>query len=316
MLTRCDAQKDNVLQSADRLPTSDDGQSMCMCPIIQPRQHQPIQLVQRHPYNTKSKAYKRAQQVSSMTTTITASRPRSQPVTRIIMMPAFLLAFLRPTSTRAFSLSRCNHPFYSPRNRPSLPLSSSTHTAQATIGIATPRTQLPLLRSPIAAPRSLTLLHSATESTAAAFSDANAASVAVVAPATLEEISRLEQLIQSKGNEIRSLKENGISKSDLAPHVQELLGLKTKLPELSGDSKSGNNNITNDEGGGKKNVQETKPSPAAPPKEETMSTSELRASRLAKVTSMRESGVEPYAYNYKPNRTASQLAKEYEVGKL
>jgi len=45
--------------------------------------------------------------------------------------------------------------------------------------------------------------------------------------------------------------------------------------------------------------------------ESEMSINELRDSRLGKATSMRDAGAEPYAYVYDPNRTASQLAAEY-----
>lgn len=46
-----------------------------------------------------------------------------------------------------------------------------------------------------------------------------------------------------------------------------------------------------------------------------MSESELRQARLAKVESMRNEGVEPYAYSYKPTHTAKELQDLYE-GKL
>lgn len=100
----------------------------------------------------------------------------------------------------------------------------------------------------------------------------------------------LEQSIADKGNEIRSLKENGISKDDLAPHVAALLELKDKLAELDNP----------------------KPSEAEAKAEEV---NELRASRLAKVDSMREAGVEPFAYSYVTTHTAGELLKLYD-GKL
>lgn len=42
----------------------------------------------------------------------------------------------------------------------------------------------------------------------------------------------VEAQIASKGDEVRSLKEGGISKADLAPHIQELLALKAKLADI------------------------------------------------------------------------------------
>jgi prolyl-tRNA synthetase len=45
--------------------------------------------------------------------------------------------------------------------------------------------------------------------------------------------TELESKIKAKGDEIRTLKENGISKSDLAPHVDELKALKSQLDPSS-----------------------------------------------------------------------------------
>ena len=51
---------------------------------------------------------------------------------------------------------------------------------------------------------------------------------------TEEQKSELEEKIKNKGDEIRTLKDNGISKEDLAPHVAELLQLKSQLdPSIS-----------------------------------------------------------------------------------
>lgn len=127
---------------------------------------------------------------------------------------------------------------------------------------------------------------------------------------TSDEITTIEAQITAKGNEIRTLKDDGISKADLAPHVEELLALKAKLAEHTGGG------ATKEDKPNKK-AETTPPKTKTPPKkdESEMSINELRESRLSKAASMRESGVEPYAYVYKPNRTASQLMKEYE-GKL
>lgn len=130
------------------------------------------------------------------------------------------------------------------------------------------------------------------------------------------QVTSIEEQIANKGNQIRTLKDEGISKEDLAPHVAELLGLKAKLAELTGDAPAAaaapkqekkTNPPKNNKGG----------AAAAPAKkdESEMTINELRESRLSKVASMRDAGVEPYAYVYDPNRTASQLAKEYD-GKL
>lgn len=128
-----------------------------------------------------------------------------------------------------------------------------------------------------------------------------------------EEISAVEAQIAAKGDEIRSLKENGTSKSDLAPRIAELLALKSKLAELTGETPSAPGHKVES----KKNPSETKATNNnnAKKDESEMSVNELRDSRLAKVAAMREAGAEPYAYVYSPNRSASQLAREYD-GKL
>lgn len=124
------------------------------------------------------------------------------------------------------------------------------------------------------------------------------------------EVKSIEEQIATKGNEIRALKDDGISKDDLAPHIAELLALKAKLADLTGEAPP-----PKQEEEKKKNPPQKKKGPAPKKDESEMSINELRESRLAKVAAMRDVGVEPYAYVYDPNRTASQLAKEYD-GKL
>ena len=48
----------------------------------------------------------------------------------------------------------------------------------------------------------------------------------------------LEKSIKIKGDEIRALKSDGISKEDLKPHIDELLSLKDKLASLSPPSET------------------------------------------------------------------------------
>ncbi|KAL7501036.1 hypothetical protein ACHAWT_009191 [Skeletonema menzelii] len=122
------------------------------------------------------------------------------------------------------------------------------------------------------------------------------------------EVKSIEEQIATKGSEIRALKDDGISKDDLAPHIAELLALKAKLADLTGEAPPPKQEE-------KKNPPQKKKGPAPKKDESEMSINELRESRLAKVAAMRDVGVEPYAYVYDPNRTASQLAKEYD-GKL
>lgn len=120
-----------------------------------------------------------------------------------------------------------------------------------------------------------------------------------------ETIADIEAQIKTKGDEIRQLKEGGIEKADLAPHVQELLALKAKLapPEEEKPKK-------------KKKSQKQKKQKQPPRKKEAdMTDSELRQVRLAKVEAMKEAGAEPYAYSYNPTHTAMELQDLYE-GKL
>ena len=119
-----------------------------------------------------------------------------------------------------------------------------------------------------------------------------------------EVIASVEAQIATKGNEIRTLKEDGISKDDLAPHVAELLALKAKLADLTGEAPA-------PAPAKKAPKKKTKKQPAKKDESE-MSVNELRESRLGKVQAMRDAGAEPYAYVYDPNRTASQLSQEYE----
>jgi len=117
---------------------------------------------------------------------------------------------------------------------------------------------------------------------------------------TEEQKTALEAQIKSKGDEIRKLKEEGIEKSDLKPHIDELLALKAQLEppkEKPKKSKPPKNQ--------KQKQKQTK-------KVEDLSDSELRQVRLDKVQAMRDAGVEPFEYTYDPNRTAQQLQVEYE----
>ena len=113
----------------------------------------------------------------------------------------------------------------------------------------------------------------------------------------------IERRIAAKGDQIRQLKADGISKEDLAPHVEELLALKAlansgeeskrevakKTEGRDEVKKSGNKN-----GGG------------------DASESEIRQARLDKVTAMVEAGQNPYAYSFNPTHTAAELKCIYE----
>lgn len=117
---------------------------------------------------------------------------------------------------------------------------------------------------------------------------------------TAVNAEELERKIKFKGDEIRQLKEDGVDKTALAPHVEELLALKAKLPQTEEPKKT------------KKKPEKKQSAKQVKKKPEEMSESELRQARLAKVAAMRESGVEPFEYNYKPTHTAAELQAQYE----
>lgn len=107
------------------------------------------------------------------------------------------------------------------------------------------------------------------------------------------------------------MKEDGIAKPELAPHVAELLALKARLAELTGEAAAppptkAKATLTPSP---KKQRQGAKRDGAA------VSVNEIRASRLGKVAAMRAAGAEPYAFSYDPNRTTARLAAAYD-GKL
>ncbi|KAL7534592.1 hypothetical protein ACHAXR_005975 [Thalassiosira sp. AJA248-18] len=214
-----------------------------------------------------------------------ASTARRQ---RRIMASTFLLAALRPASRiAAFSFSRTSS-------------SSSSYAAQRS-RIASQTTHLPEL---LTIRTTSSRLFSTTEKSAAADTQSSEGD---------NDVSSVEAQIAAKGNEIRSLKDNGITKPELTPHIEELLALKAKLAELTGDTAAAATPPP------PKKQKKKNPTPKknnnAKKDESTMSISELRDSRLGKANAMRDAGAEPYAYVYDPNRTASQLTREYE-GKL
>ena len=121
--------------------------------------------------------------------------------------------------------------------------------------------------------------------------------------ADVDNLAELNEKIKVKGDEIRQLKEQGIEKSDLAPHIEELLALKAQLPPDETAEKPKKKQK-------QKQPQKKKAAPAK--KVEEMTDSELRLTRLAKVEAMREANVEPFEYTFGTNRSASQLAAEYD----
>jgi OB-fold nucleic acid binding domain len=127
------------------------------------------------------------------------------------------------------------------------------------------------------------------------------------------EIDELNAQIQHKGDEIRRLKENGIEKTELAPHIAELKRLKSLLP--SEKSSLSSNAVP-------KTIADVEAKSNSPPpqnnvkKVEEMSESEYRMNRISKIEEMRRMGVEPYEYTYRTTHTAVQLNQVYEGDRL
>jgi len=117
---------------------------------------------------------------------------------------------------------------------------------------------------------------------------------------------QIENRIAAKGDQIRQLKADGISKEDLAPHVEELLALKA-LANPDEESKRNALKKTGGEDKVKRAGQKVGGGEA--------SESEIRQARLDKVTAMVEAGQNPYAYSFNPTHTAVELKCIYE-GKL
>jgi len=132
---------------------------------------------------------------------------------------------------------------------------------------------------------------------------------------TSADVEELEQKIQSKGDEIRQLKADGLDKAALAPHIEELLALKAQLPADEAAAAAEPPKKKQKQPQNQKKKQSPVVAAQANKKPEEMSESELRYSRLAKVEAMRAAGVEPYEYTFHPTHNAVQLASLYE-GKL
>lgn len=117
----------------------------------------------------------------------------------------------------------------------------------------------------------------------------------------------IEKLIAAKGDQIRQLKAEGISKEDLGPHVEELLALKALAKPADEsrvkDSKKASGNPNSEKLKGRTGGAEQ------------ASDSEIRQARLDKAIAMVEAGQNPYAYSFDPTHTAAELKIIYD-GKL
>jgi hypothetical protein len=125
---------------------------------------------------------------------------------------------------------------------------------------------------------------------------------------TTTSIEDINEKIKAKGDEIRQLKADGIDKEALAPHIGELKALKAQLP-VDESSKAEAKPVQ------KKTIEKKQQNNSnnkkKPPVEETMTESEIKLNRLAKVESMREVNVEPFEYTFDASTSAAQLAADY-----
>ena len=123
------------------------------------------------------------------------------------------------------------------------------------------------------------------------------------------EIDELNSKIKSKGDEIRLMKESGtIRKEELAPHIAELKSLKLQLPATAETTVVAGNK-KNDETKEKSSAKKKVPPPVAVV--EKISETELRFTRVTKIDTMRNAGVEPYEYTFVRTHCADQLQNEY-----
>ena len=125
-------------------------------------------------------------------------------------------------------------------------------------------------------------------------------------------IAELEEKIKAKGDEIRQLKADGIDKQELAPHVEELLALKAQLPQ---DETTARDVTAKKKENKQKQPQKQKRNNNQKQSEETLTESEIKLNRLAKVQAMRAADVEPFEYTFSVTTSAAQLTADYE-GKL
>lgn len=119
-------------------------------------------------------------------------------------------------------------------------------------------------------------------------------------------ISETERLIKEKGDEIRKMKAEGVDKATLAPHIDILLDLKSKLTQPQ-QSKQQPKQQQEQQGNNKKKKNSSKAEAA-----ELLSESELKQARLTKVDIMKKAGIEPYAYTYHTNTSAQSLHMKYQ----
>lgn len=127
-----------------------------------------------------------------------------------------------------------------------------------------------------------------------------------VDPETMKDLDSLKEKIQKKGDEIRKLKEDGVEKAQLQPHVDELLALKAQLPEDQQPEQPKKKAPSKQQKPSLSNSKNDKKKP------DEMSESELRQTRISKIEAMKDAGVNPFAYTFQTTHTSKELASLYQ----
>lgn len=136
---------------------------------------------------------------------------------------------------------------------------------------------------------------------------------------TEEEERTLNEKIQIKGNEIRQYKADGMSKSDLQSHIDELLLLKSQLASMTTTTKMSETSQASAPATTKPkkspNNNNTKPKQSKhvvmTVEESPLTESEIRTSRMTKIDDMKQQNIEPFPYTYDVNNTAAALLQQY-----
>jgi len=116
----------------------------------------------------------------------------------------------------------------------------------------------------------------------------------------------LEGKIKTKGDEIRQLKSDGISKKDLEPHINELLALKAQLappPSAEGTKKKDETTKPSQQKQKSKKGQQQQQR-----QQQTPSESEIRQTRIAKIAALNSDETSQTAFAYSFNVTTNAMA--------
>lgn len=119
----------------------------------------------------------------------------------------------------------------------------------------------------------------------------------------------IEEQIKLKGDQIRQLKSDGIDKEALAPHIAELLALKTQLSPDGATTATATAVKPSKQPSHKQQTQKQQWKKEPQPE---ISNSELRQIRLQKVQDMRDAGINPFEYSFDVSHTAAQLSSLYQ----